>query len=119
MTRKALVVVFGFVLVTMAAAESNREILNSWIGSHYTKLNGKFSGTVSYNGNSVTYDTSWVETRQQYVPSTGVIDANGQTIGPQRSSRTQTYQIKHERWVTFYFDGNGYITTWRSYGWEV
>jgi hypothetical protein len=119
MARKAFVVLFGFVLVTMVTAESNREVFNSWVGYHYTQLNGKFSGSVSFNGNSITYDTSWVETRQEYVPSTGITDASGNTIGKSRSSRTQTYQIKHERWVTFYFDQNGVITTWRSYGWPM
>jgi hypothetical protein len=117
MAKKAFVVLFGFVFVAVVTAQSNREVFNSWVGSHYTKLTGNFRGTVSYNGNSITFDTSWTETRARYVPSTGVVDASGRTLGNQRSSRTEYYQIRHERWVTFYFDQNGIITTWRSYGW--
>jgi hypothetical protein len=117
MARKAFVVLFGFMLVTMVAAESNRDVFNSWIGSHYSKLNGKFSGTVSYNGNSVTYDSSYTSTERRYVgPEINVGSRAGSGYVRNRDP-WENYQVYHERWVTFYFDRNGIITNWRSYGW--
>jgi hypothetical protein len=98
------------------AKKSNREIFNSWVGHYYTELGSNIAGRVSYSGNSITYDSSWTETKETYIPSRGTSSMEGQ-IGPSSSAGTETYYIEHERWVTFYFDENGIITTWRSYGW--
>jgi hypothetical protein len=119
--RNALVLLLGFAFAALVAAETNRELLNSWIGHHYTELGSNISGKVSYNGNSVTYDSSWTEVKMQYVPGSGGASAVlGQgTIGEYRPPRSVPYEIYHERWVTFYFDANGIITTWRSYGWAM
>ena len=115
--KKVLIIALGFVFVSIVVADTNRQIFNSWIGCHYTDLGGNIAGRVSYNVNSITYDSSWTETKTRYIPSTGTSDmGGGNTI---ERSRTETYTISHERWVTFYFDQNGIITTWRSYGWKM
>jgi hypothetical protein len=122
--RKTLVVLLGFALATLAAAKSNREIFNSWVGHHYTKLGAKIPGRPSYSGNSVTYDSTWTETRaQSRPPSIGTADiVHGRgliTTGKVEPGRIEYYTVTHERWVTFYFDSKGMITTWRSYGWPM
>jgi hypothetical protein len=114
--RKTLVVLLGFALAALAAADSNREIFDSWVGHHYTELGGNIAGRPSYNGNSVTYDSAWTETRAQHRGYLGVAGPGGQGVQP---GGIEYYTVTHERWVTFYFDGNGVITTWRSYGWPM
>ena len=59
--KKAFIVLLGFLVVAIAAADSNRQIFNSWVGRHYTKLGRNIAGSVSYDGNSITCDSSWTE----------------------------------------------------------
>jgi hypothetical protein len=112
-----LAVLLTFGSVFTATAQSNSEIFNSWIGSHYTKLSGKIPGRVSYNGNSVTYDSSWNEIKSRYAPrggrSGGIAGSGTESLA---TPYYEDYQVYHERWITFYFDKNGIITTWRSKG---
>jgi hypothetical protein len=120
MTKKKLfVLVLVFAAAAMVTADTNRQIFNSWVGCHYTQLGGNIAGRVSYNGNSITYDSSWTEVKREWVGPTGVTSANGRRVGGRMEAETRTYEIRHERWVTFYFDQNGIITTWRSYGWKM
>jgi hypothetical protein len=112
----AFILLMSSVLVAMVTAQSNRAIFNSWVGHHYTELNGNIAGRVSYNGNSITYDSSWTEDEKVWkAGSFNTYTGQRGESGWVRTGRKITY----ERWVTFYFDGNGIITTWRSYGWEM
>jgi hypothetical protein len=114
--RTALVVLLGFVCAAFATADSNCEIFDSWIGNHYTELGANIAGKPNYSGNSVTYDSSWTETKSQYRGSPGGESAvTGRSTS--RPGETVYYKVTHERWVTVYFDEEGIITTWRSYGW--
>jgi hypothetical protein len=107
----------SFVFVSMAAAESTRDIFNSWIGHHYTQTFGHIHGKLDQTTNSITYDSSWTETKSRYRVNTKMTGPKG-TVGDQ-SSGTEYEEIYHERWVVFYFDNKGIITTWRSYGWKM
>ncbi|MDR0408997.1 MAG: hypothetical protein LBH18_01165 [Spirochaetaceae bacterium] len=115
--KKLFIVAFVFAFITMAAADTSHQVFDSWCGSHYTKIGGNIPGRVSYGVNSITYDSSWTETKSHYISGASTTSM-GQTIGVPEEPRVETYTIKHERWVTFYFDQNGIITTWRSYGWK-
>jgi hypothetical protein len=118
MTKKRVfLILLGFVAISIVTAESNRAIFNSWVGHHYTKLAGNIAGRPSYNGNSVTYDSSWTEDERVWKAS-GHSALLGQGSGEYGMVPTGR-KITYERWVTFYFDGNGIITTWRSYGWKM
>jgi hypothetical protein len=114
--KKAFVMVLGFVVVSIVTAASNRDVFNSWVGHHYTALGRNIAGRVSYNGNSITYDSSWTE--DEKVWKAGSFNTyTGQGTGQSGWVPTGR-KITYQRWVTFYFDENGIITTWRSYGWE-
>jgi hypothetical protein len=106
---------------TTQTTQSSREIFNSWIGSHYTKVNGNIPGFVSYSGNSITYDSSWTETKSRYhMRSREVyVSSDGHATTTGQPDKVEYYQIEHKKWVTFYFDADGIITTWRSYGWDT
>ncbi|MDR1250998.1 MAG: hypothetical protein LBK62_02410 [Treponema sp.] len=77
----AFFVLLAWVCVTMATAESNRDIFDSWIGSHYSQLSGNIHGKVSYTSNSVTYDSSWTETKSRYVSALGTT-SGGKVLVP-------------------------------------
>jgi len=99
------------------AQAQNREIFNSWIGKHYSRLDGKIPGRASFSRNSVTYDSSYTERIARYVSSRGSDGMNG-PMGVQ-PSRTEYDDVRVERWVRFFFDANGVITTWESLGWKM
>jgi hypothetical protein len=115
--KKAFLVLLGFVFVTIVTADTNRQIFNSWVGYHYTKLGGNIAGRVSYNGNSITYDSSRTVVKERYIPAQGAAGVDG--TSNLQSARTESYEVRYEQWVTFYFDRNGIITSWRSYGWKL
>jgi photosystem II stability/assembly factor-like uncharacterized protein len=115
--KKLFVVVLGFAVTAIVAANTNRQIFNSWVGSHYTELSGKIPGRASYTENSITYDSSW--TKDVRVWKGRAYNTNtGEGVGDYGMVSTGR-KITYERWVTFYFDKNGIITTWRSYGWKM
>jgi hypothetical protein len=103
----------GFVFASMVVAESRRDIYDSFIGHHYTQTFGHIHGKPDQTANSITYDSSWTETKSYYIPGT----SNSMLAG--EPSRVEYQEIHHERWVIFYFDNNGIITTWRSHGWKM
>jgi hypothetical protein len=100
---------------TRTSQPSARQIFDSWVGSHYSELGNNISGRVSYNGNSITYDSSWTEDERVW-KSSAYNGATGEGFGDYGMVPTGR-KITHEKWVTFYFNKDGIITTWRSYGW--
>lgn len=103
--------------IALGGAESTRAIFNSWVGRHYTELSGNIAGRASYNENSTTYDSSWAEDEKVWkAGSFNAITGEGRgEYGWVPAGR----KITHQRRVTFYFDANGIVTTWRSYGWQM
>jgi hypothetical protein len=82
MTKKMVfIILLGFVFVAMVTAKTNAEIFNSWIGSHYTKTFGRFSGKPAQTANTITYDSSWTETKSYYSGSYRTHSARGGVSG--------------------------------------
>ncbi|GHV86225.1 hypothetical protein AGMMS50230_18330 [Spirochaetia bacterium] len=112
-----LSLVFWFLGTTNVIAQSKsfRDILNSWIGAHYTETFGKFNGEVRQTQNTITYDSSYKTLEHE--PSTGGYSGATRNGDASRNiTPGRNVEVWHERWIIFYFDEKGIITTWRTKG---